>query len=690
MITPRYRSEARVLIETRENIFFRPDAEKAIDRSTTVDQEAVTSQVQLILSRDLAREVIKKLKLGERPEFDPVLAGPSLLRTLLSLTGFIRDPMEMTPEERVFKTYFDRLSAFQVEKSRVIAIEFESQDPELAAQVANAVAEGYLVLQQTAKQDQTRAASTWLSGEIDRMRVRLADAEAKVEQYRAKTNLFIGNNNTMLSNQQLGDVNGQLAAARAQKSDAEAKARLIREALKSGGPVEFSEVINSELMRRLTEQHVTLRAQLAEQSSTLLDQHPRIKELRAQVGDLDRQMRSEADRLARSFENDARLSSAKVDGISSGLDQLKRQAASTNEQDVQLRALERDAKSQRDLLESYLAKYREATARDSIGAAAPDARIISSATVSNTPSWPKKLPTILVAALAMLALSTGFVLSSELLGALPTEPARETAPPSAAEPTQVEPTSAEIAAARSRDLAAAVRAIEHARTAQASVPAAAIDELARELGSGGEGARRITVVGAVPAVDTATTAIALARNLAQQTRVVLVDLAHNPSEAGRALGSPQLLRIASDPSIPGLAELIQGTASFGQVITRDRYSRVHLIMAGHADVDAAAIMTSQRLSITIEALGRSYDHVIIDAGTAGEAGHQGVYARLDGLWERLANLAPRAVLVAPELDNAQTVSVREHLLSAGFAKVSVLVHAPQGPEVDASGAQAAA
>ena len=56
LITPRYKSEARVLIETRENIFFRPDAEKTIERGTTVDQEAVTSQVQLILSRDLARE----------------------------------------------------------------------------------------------------------------------------------------------------------------------------------------------------------------------------------------------------------------------------------------------------------------------------------------------------------------------------------------------------------------------------------------------------------------------------------------------------------------------------------------------------------------------------------------------------------------------------------------------------------
>ncbi len=213
-ITPRYKSEARVLIETRENIFLRPDAEKSLERGATVDQEAVTSQVQLILSRDVAREVIKKLKLAERPEFDPVLRGTSTLRTVLGILGIVKDPMEMTPEERVFKSYYDRLAAFQVEKSRVIAIEFESEDPELAAQVANAIAETYLVVQQAAKQDQTRSAGTWLSGEIERLRASVAEAEGKVEKYRSKTNLFIGNNNTTLSNQQLGDLNAQLASAR--------------------------------------------------------------------------------------------------------------------------------------------------------------------------------------------------------------------------------------------------------------------------------------------------------------------------------------------------------------------------------------------------------------------------------------------------------------------------------------------
>src|SRR5208282_1697964 len=156
------------------------------------------------------------------------------------------------------------------------------------------------------KQEQAQTAGQWLAGEIDSMRKKVVEAEAKVEAYRAKSNLLVGTNNTTLSAQQLGDMTTQLAAARAQKSDAEAKAKLIREMLNSGQPIESSDILNSELIRRLSEQRVTLRAQLAEQSSSLLDGHPRIKELKAQIADLEQQIRAEAESIARSFENDAK------------------------------------------------------------------------------------------------------------------------------------------------------------------------------------------------------------------------------------------------------------------------------------------------------------------------------------------------------------------------------------------------
>ena len=415
LVTPRYKSEARILIDGRENVFLRPNGERNEERAAPLDPEAVTSQVQLLLSRDLARDIIRKNKLAERPEFDPVLRGLSPMKSLLALFGIGRDPFSLTPEERVLDAYFDRYTAYAVDKSRVIVIEFQSRDPELAAQVANSIADGYLVLQQAARQEQAKSAVQWLSGEIESLRKKVADAESRVEDFRSKSSLFVGTNNTTLSNQQMGELNTQLNNARALKSDAESKARLIREMLQSGKPIEASEVLNSELIRRLSEQRVTLRAQLAEQSSTLLDGHPRIKELKAQLADLDGQLREEAGKISRSLDNDARIASGRVEGLSASLDQLKKQATSSNGEDVQLRALEREAKAQRDLLESYLAKYREANTRENIDAAPADGRIISRAIVSNTPAYPKKLPIVLIATLATLMLSAGAIVTGELL-----------------------------------------------------------------------------------------------------------------------------------------------------------------------------------------------------------------------------------------------------------------------------------
>ncbi|MGY3358506.1 succinoglycan biosynthesis transport protein ExoP [Bradyrhizobium sp. GM0.4] len=419
LITPRYKSESRILIDGRENVFLRPNSDRAEERQA-LDAEAVTSQVQLVLSRDLAREIIKKNKLAERPEFDPVLQGVSPLKSLAALVGIGRDPFSMTPEERVLDAYYERLQAYAVDKSRVIVIEFQSADPDLAVRVANSIADGYLVLQQDARQDQARNASQWYAGRIDELRRNVSEAEAKAEDFRSKSSLFVGTNNTTLSNQQMGEVNTQLNNARALKADAESKARLIREMIQSGKPIESSEILNSESMRTPSQQRVALRAQLAEQSSTLLGNHPRIKELKAQLADLDTQIRDEAAKLARTLENDARAASGRVQELSASLEQLKKQATATNGQDVQLRALEREAKAQRDLLETYLAKYREANTRETIDTAPTDGRIISRAVVSNTPAYPKKLPIVLIATIATLLLSSGVVVTGELL--------RQTAP----------------------------------------------------------------------------------------------------------------------------------------------------------------------------------------------------------------------------------------------------------------------
>lgn len=639
LITPRYKSEARILIDGRENVFLRPNAERNDERGA-LDPEAVASQVQLVLSRDLAREVIEKNKLAENPEFDPVLHGVSPIRSLLALFGIGRDPLRMTPQERVLDSYYSRLTAYAVDKSRVIVIEFQSRDPELAARVANSIADGYLALQLNARQGQARAAGQWLSGEIDNLRKKVADAESRVEDFRSKSSLFIGTNNTSLSNQQLGEINTQLNNARALKSDAESKARLIRDMLQGGKPIEASEVLNSELIRRLSEQRVTLRAQLAEQSSTLLGRHPRIKELKAQLADLDRQLRDEASKISRSLENDARIASGRVESLSNSLDQMKKLATSSNGDDVKLRALEREARAERDLLESYLAKYREATTRENIDATPSDGRIISRAIVSNTPAYPKKLPIVLIATLATLMLTAGTVATGELL--------RITAPrtPAAFEPVP-------------QQAAAATPELHEVRVAPA-VDLIAVDRVADDLRAAGEAARKITIMGTGENERIMLSALALARLLTDGARVVLVDL--SPA-------SPILTAASVDPAAPGLAELMLGEASFGEVISRDGQSPVHLVVAGRSGADRA-LLQSPRLTIALDALLRVYDHVLLVAGTATD------------LPARLLTDQARAIVVPdPSMSTEARSRFSGQLTAIGFASVTMLDPLSLPPEI---------
>jgi polysaccharide biosynthesis transport protein len=653
VITPRYRSEARVLIENRETSYSRPENDRGADRDRTLlDAEAVQSQVQIFQSRDLARKVARDLKLAEYKEFNSDSTAHQIMTALVSLVGFTREPSRKTVEERVLERYYDNLTAYQVEKSRVVAVDFQSEDPELAAKIANAIGVEYLTMQQQAKREAMKQAGLWLATEIDQLRARVAEAEAKVEQFRTRSNLYVGNNNNQLGTQSLGELNTQLVNARGQKADFEARARFIRDLLKSGKPIEAADITNSELIRRLAEQRVTLRAQLAEQSSTLLPQHPRIKELNAQLGDLDIQIRLEAEKLVRSLENDARIAGARVETFGAQLDQLKQQQSALGGQDVQLRAFEREAKSQRDLLESYLARYRDVTARETPDAVPADARIISQAVASSTPHFPKKLPIVAVAAIGMFMFTLALAAMGELLSGEVYRPVETAAVPEPA------PASAPAVPARApSSLAATPKAVQQR-----------LGELADRMRALGIG---IYLVGRAGAHEpSGRIAVHLARDLAASgSRVLFLDL------DVEAASSAALL---PEPRVAGLSDLLAGAAHFGDVIHRDRASRIHVIAPGRMARDTQKILAADRFSIVLGALSQTYDYVV--AAVPALAGLPGV--------DRLTRFARATILVAGEGGEAAASAEAETLAAKGFA--NVMTAAVADTPTDRSGGRAAA
>lgn len=421
LATPHYRGETRILIETRESVFTRPQT--GSDDRPLLDEEGVTSQVQVITSTDLLKEVARKLDLARLPEFDAA-ANMSALSRFLVVAGLKSDPNEIPPEERVLKVFREKLNVYRVENSRVIVIEMSAEDPKLAAEIPNALADAYIAVQSAAKLQSNSDATDWLEPEIASLSERVKAAEARVANFRAQSDLLIGQNNSVLATQQLSELSTELSRVRANRGAAEANAASVRAVLQSGASLDsLPEVLSSQLIQRLREREVQLRADIADISTTLLDNHPRIRAARSQLADLDRQIRAEAENVLKSLGTEANAAKLREQQLVADLNELKAESARAGEEEVELRALEREANAQRELLESYLSRYREASSRRDGNYLPADARIFSRAIVPAEPYYPKPLPIAGAAFIGSLLVMAIVTLLQELFSGRAMRPA---------------------------------------------------------------------------------------------------------------------------------------------------------------------------------------------------------------------------------------------------------------------------
>lgn len=610
MVSPKYRAETRILIEARESVFTRPANQQTDDRPV-VDQEAIKSQVELIGSSDVLRNVITKLDLAKNAELT-ASAEPSMLSRLLDSVGLGRNLSDETRADYILQALRDRLLVYSVQASRVIVVQFSSKDADLSASVANAIADEYMAMQQAAKSEINTDATGWLQPEIADLSKRVKDAEAKVAAYRSSSDLLIGQNNAVLATQQLSELSSELSRVRANRAASEARAASVRAALQSGAQAEtLPDVIASPLIQRLRERQVQLNNDIADLSASLLSGHPRIRALRSQLADLNNQIRLEARKVLASLENEAETARLREAELNRSLNQLKAQSSRAGEEEVELRALEREATAQRQLLESYLTRYREASSRTDRGYMPADARIFSRADRPIEPYFPKKVPMTLAAFVAsLLILSIGTLLHALFSGRAlrPVSGAYEVPARPIDQPATMSPPVAAVAAVP------ATEEIQSASDKSAPLPIMpeTLQSIETDHTSVAIVADRIMASGAARAVivspegdEASALTILLVRELADRgVRVILVDMTGSP-EIGRSM--------LDDGSLPGITDLLVSEKHFSDVIHLDHYSQAEIIPLGNHD-PVKAMQSVGRLPMILTALQSAYDLVVVDSG----------------------------------------------------------------------------
>ncbi|ATN33919.1 chain-length determining protein [Rhizobium sp. ACO-34A] len=694
LISPSYRSEARILIEPRQPNYSTTDR-AGTTAEPVLDELNIVSQVQLLQSVDLIKQVVRDLKLYELEEFDPD-TNPSIVSHLLVLLGLKKNPLDLAPEERVLKAFQEKLQVYQVEKSRVIGIEFNSEDPKLAAAIPNEIAKVYSAIQSGAKLDSNSEAARWLEPEISNLREKVQEAERKVADYRASAGLLPLSETSTFSSQQLSDISAELARVRGERANAEARAEDVRAALQAGRSTETLEAVaGSEAIQRLKGTESTIRAQISDLSTTLLDGHPQMKALRSQLAGIREQIATESAKVAASLENAATVARAREAQLIQQLNTVKAESARAGEDEVGLKALEREATAQRQLLETYLARYREATTRMAKDASPADARLVSQAVEPNEPNFPKVLPITIVVALAAFILSAIVVMLSELFSGRALRPVESDLPalvPARAEArnnvddTPADEPVAQPQAAAVQKTVSAEETTSHIAASHASVavareelPASLLsvapdDELAEEMEQAIdfveeepedefsiEAVARYLVddhVGIALAIspsgdEGSTATVMLAREVAERgLKVVLIDM------TGSAC--PTWL-MASRRDLPGITDLLCGTAPFFETIHPDRLSDADIVPQGNADI-RQAMRGADRLSMITDALSEAYDLVLVECGPADVQG----IARLSRSGEQ------EIILSAPDPDMEELARIMEAFEKVGYTDLVLM------------------
>ncbi len=645
------------------------------NNAARLDQAAINTHARALLSSDLLLKVATELKLTHRPEFNSALGPVDTWSGILRIAGIGAPLPGETEDERVLSVLRRQLVVAAIKDTRWIGIAFSSTDSKLAADFANALAETYRATLVSQPLDETNKAVEVLKPKVDQLRKEVLDAEGDVERYRATSGQFkSGPQSTPVNDTRMAGLQDELLKAEAARNETDARWRTARELLQSNSAEILPDVQKSALIQGLIQQRVRLERQIAEASAALLPGHPRMRQLNADVVGLRRQITAEVQKVVQSIEKDARSSAIRVESVTKQIDQLKTKVVDQTGNEARLKELESLARSKRTELERLQKQLEDNRTVVNIRQVPIEAQIISRALPSATPTSPRKGPSTILATAASMILGLAFVITRALVSTplhVPYPQPANLAAAAASRPPELDAPSTSHFAPRLPSAPkpptrppAAMTPLATANTSAAASAPPQLLALADRLSVRTDvtaGARTL-VAGDEAGIDSLPHAKALAEVLnASGKRVLLV--MWNLSDRRRRGADPA-------QGTPGMADLIMGAAAFDKVIHRMQGSNVHLIKPGNIPADRSAVLASDRLNMTLDALDEAYDQIIVASD----------FADAQLLFETIEGRFDAAVVVTREPKPSTTdAQVEDADVLLGFEVTGIdTVHVPLG------------
>lgn len=604
-LTPLYTAKARILIAPRAaNVV---DIDNVLE-ALRPDRTTVQSEVEVLQSRSLAEKVVGELELVGKPEFNTRLRTPSLRRpgewlaslseSILAAAGFdspsTAGMSNARDRDRAVSALLERVSVQVIKVSRVVSVGVTSEDPKLAAKLANALAGVYLREQREEKAEATRQAAAWLNERVNTLRVQVEQSNRAVQDFRGQQGLTETSDATLLE-QRISEVNAQLMDAQARTAEADARLAQAHALLETqGGIYGATEVLGSSLIQNMRLQEARLAGDAAKMASEYGDRHPQMINVVEELSDIRAKIAVEVGRIVRGLENGLKIAQTRERTLEGSLDKLKGEAARLTAAQARLGVLEREAAANQSLFDLFLARWKETGDQEDLHSA--DGRVISAAAVPGSPSWPNRAGAVAIAAVAsvVLALLLVFLVEQFFDGGFRSI-------------DQIEQALGFGALGTVPRLAGEASLDEHVL----DEPASAFAESLRMLHTGllladiDAPSMSVLVTSSMPDEGKTSLSLALARLVANSgRRVLLIDGDLRRGQIGERLGLAEQ---------GGLVDLLTGAlTSVDEAIRRDERSGLDVLTAGRR-AQPTDVFRSKTMSQLVETLKSSYELIVVDS-----------------------------------------------------------------------------
>lgn len=580
-MTPIYRGTALVLIENAKGKVMTLNDLYGGQRDTI---EVFNSQVQIMKSRSVAERVVRKLKLAEQPAMAiPNAKGLSEAQLMNALIGRVSGGLTVEP----------------ILRSQIVRVSFDSPDRELAALVANAVVDAYIDNDLESRSEMTQKANGWLMQRIEDVRVKLAESQKALQQYREQENI-IDNKGVVLSGtgRQFEEVSTNLISAQKRLAEAQSAYNQVKDY--KGKPVEvlgsIPAVLKDPTVLQMKNAESEAQRKVTEFKSRYAPAHPKMIAAEAELKSAREALSNAINAVINGIYREYELARDTTSAAAGAKARTQAEIQSLTRKESQLNVLKHDVDSNQQLYDNLINRAKETEATANLQSAA--GRLVDPAITPLSPVKPNKPRVIAGAAFLGLLASLALVflrdyldntlrsehdverrLHTGVLGVVPLLGRKEGGDnPSAVfldNPDSV--------------FAESIRGI------RTSVLLSAIDEPHRV----------VIVTSTVPGEGKTTIAISLAQALGQLKKVLLIDADMRRPTVGKNIGGDL-------GEGAGLVDYLAGETEIKNCIRATQNPNVFVLPAGKRLSSPLELLSSQKFSDTLDKLKQLFDMVVID------------------------------------------------------------------------------